>query len=348
MKEKSIKFLIPLGIAICWLVIYGITLFIGNTVPFDVNTVATVAVAVVTFFFPYENISHLLTLDFLFEEYNEKTSSRTMRRIVIWGALILLTFFTGLLCEVRQCLIIINLVVIYLFAYISDVVERTLPLCLIAQFLLIVNSFLCTFYKKDFLSLAIYMFAIMFTFYLFLVRSRRRYKIPAIIGFSLLNFIELGMALYVLGKFSYIQRFFEYGEVYPFYDGESFHFLSLAFSGDVEKLDYSFLPFSAVYYKLGLPALILFFLAFIGILVLVIKSKKYISFRRYMILTFIFSMFAATYVHVLLANLSLMPTSVFILIARPGQLIYISIVFRLFYSRKKPETREVKKVSEQI
>lgn len=340
MKEKIIKLVIPLGIAICWVLIFGMTVLIGNKILFDINTIATVVVAVAAFFVPYEKIGHLLTLDFLFEEYNEKTSQRTMRRIVLWGSMIMLTFLTGLMGEVRQCLVIVTLAVIYLFAYTSDIIEQSLTLCLIAQFLLIVNSFLCTFYKTDFQSLAIYMLAIMFTFYLFLLQSGRKYRLPCIIGFSALNCAELIAALYVLGRFEYFKRFFEYGQVYLCFEATESRFLSFEFTGDVNRLNHMAFPFSAVYYKLGTVPLIIFLLAFVVMMFLVIKSKKHLSHRRYMVLAFIFSMFAATYIHVLLANLQLMPSSILINMADQGQLIYISIVLRLFYTKKLPAVNQ--------
>ncbi len=210
--------------------------------------------------------------------------------------------------------LLITMVAIWVLTKSFYLLKNDIALFIVDIALIIANSLVVYEITGDYYSCIITMVGLLIGWNICNFVSGRKYKI-----LSLLASIVCGVVTYYnvfyIGKHSFLKQ----------------HTLSLDNIPVIEQYNH---PFIAAYNYLGVVPFLLMIVAFIVATVAVIRSYKVLAKSRFIVMVFIYCLFATLYVYILLADLGFLPTARYLFLVDSKLYIpVIGIMIRLFITK---------------
>ncbi len=351
--NKGKKVITAVGIVISYLVMYAIFFCLrkGMTIEGYHQYKITVSyllppviIALLTALIPYEWIGYIWRGDLVYKHIGISPSNIKIARIIsaiVFYALIVLVgiwlddrLFFGHRLYTHTFSMFLTWIVLYIIIYSFEILDNNVSLLIFDLFMIIANGVFVYNYTNQFFEAFFVTAALGILWCVLMLTSKRKNKNRAMIGFCAVNLSAFFAAIYFTGRWDKVIVWFEPEN----YDIGWEHLLLAGHSLQLPDYMSSYFaarhPFSAIFSYLGAVPLILFILAFIGMGILVIYSRKLLTRNRYMALLGLYLLFAIIFVYTFFADLGFVPTSTMDVVNLYMQIIFIGLMIRIFITRK--------------
>lgn len=354
--NKRKKVIVAVGIVISYLVMYAIMVCLNNERTVmgydDYKSIVTslfpvIFLGLLIILIPFERIGYVWRWDFVYKFLGIRSSNLKITHII--GAICFyilavvvglglndLVFFGNILYT-HQYSMLITWITLYIIIYSFELFESNVSLWIFDLFMVMANGFFICYYTYDLFEPFFVTLALGILWCILILKSKRPNKVIAIFSFILANILALLAAISLLGQWHKVDAWFE-PEKYDI------GWENLVMKGHTLQLpsniDWGFAmrhPFSSIFSYLGTVPLILFILAFIGMGILAVYSKKLLTPKRYTVMLGLYILFATVFVYTFLADFGFAPTSPLSIIEPYSQILFLCLMIRLFLTRKVPK-----------
>ncbi len=355
MNKKTNKkaVLVGIGIAICYVIMYIITILKENAIVklnyYDFMSitkicVGTFLVTIIVVLIPFEDIGYIWKNDLLYKHINVKISDVKKHQLInavilylvvaLFGIWYKSQFFYSFFKMSLRYSFIITLIVLYVLIHSFELLKKNLSLVVFDLTLIAANGLVLFLYTREFYVAFIVTLALNISWCIYMLNTERKYKLFMIFSSIVTNLFLLLSAIPITGREKKLYAWFNPEKSAFGFEHQVLREHSLLLAKDAGfRMVYRH-PFSAIYSYLGVLSLIIFILAFIVMGALVIHSRKLVSKKRYQMMLGIFTIFATLFVYTFFADLGFVPTTSISLIIPFIQIVGVGIMLRIFFKRE--------------
>ncbi len=362
MKPLDKKRKEPMGICmvfvVVYLILYILTLSYENAISPGMNinyilemNVKALVVMGVLMVIPYEKISYIWNRDFyrICTGIKSSNNHRNMiiEAVIVYGVLAFAanwineTFFRWRYGNTKLLCALLTMVIIFIMVNTFQMINNNILLFATNIALIFLNAAVVYIISDSFYRTAIITIGLFAGWNVCNYFSGRKYKIINLFASTVCGAICFDIAVDITGRYRALSAWLNpTSEKNLPYSQEhlmlSRHSLNLP--NDMDRYYQFNHPFMAVYSYLGIMTFVLMILVFAVATAAVIRSRKVLSQKRFMVLICVYSIWVVLYVYTLLADLGFVPTASNVnLMAANLYIPLIGIVIRLFLIKRVSE-----------